>query len=92
MGEETGMTYSQIIDEVRQLPHFRLVACKKCGTTNRTHVLEIYSTCPNCGLRVKVRGFSADGGEVEDVIDEVLAWGAESDHLNEIRKRLKDTD
>lgn len=60
-----------LIDAIAALPVRREVS--HCGNTFTVSPLDLYATCPTCGTRVKVRGFSA-GPEVEDVFDAVLEW------------------
>jgi hypothetical protein len=60
-----------LLDAVAALPVRREV--RHCGAAFTTGPLDLYATCPVCGTRVKVRGFSA-APEFEDVFDAVLGW------------------
>jgi hypothetical protein len=60
-----------LLDAIASLPVRRDV--RHCGTTFPAGPLDLYATCPVCGTRLKVRGFSGNP-EVEDVFDAVLTW------------------
>lgn len=60
-----------LIDALASFPVHREVG--HCGATFRVSPFDLYATCPACGARVKVRGFSA-GPELEDVFDAVMGW------------------
>ena len=49
----------------REVPH--------CGVTFQVSRFDIYTTCPLCKTRIKLRSFAA-ATELEDVFDAVLAW------------------
>lgn len=68
------MSYSNVIDDIQKLPHYREYTCKKCGHKQKVFVLLIQSNCKECGTRNKLRGYASIGSEVEDVIDTVLIW------------------
>jgi hypothetical protein len=62
----------ELIEAIKSLPLRREV--QHCGSTFRVaSPFAIYTTCPRCGQRIKVRAFSA-APEVEDVFDAVFAW------------------
>ena len=60
-----------LLEAIAALPVRREV--RHCGAAFTTAPLDLYATCPVCGVRIKVRGFSA-APEVEDVFDAVLGW------------------
>lgn len=60
-----------LTDAIRSFPAEREV--EHCGVRFRVSALEMYADCPECGTRVKLRGFSSRD-EIEDVIDAVLEW------------------
>lgn len=60
-----------LLEAIRSLPLQRVV--EHCGTRVAVSPFELYADCSQCGMRVKVRSFSA-GAEVEDVFDAVFEW------------------
>jgi hypothetical protein len=66
-----------------------------CGTTFTAPSLDLYSTCPTCGARLKLRSFSGVP-ELEDVFDAVLAWmhqpGAETVARQRVAEIAADSD
>jgi hypothetical protein len=77
------MSYSNVIDDIVELPHTRAWMCDACGSENKAYVLDVYAACGKCERKAKMRGYAAIGGEVEDVVDAVLAWmgtGADFDN------------
>jgi DNA-directed RNA polymerase subunit RPC12/RpoP len=68
------MSFVSVIGIINKLPHERTFVCTKCGQQGTTSVLSIYADCQQCSTRLKLRGYVAIGGEVEDVIDAVLKW------------------
>jgi predicted RNA-binding Zn-ribbon protein involved in translation (DUF1610 family) len=81
---------TDIISEIERLPHFRPVKCTECSTEIRVQALQIYAECPKCGFRHKCRGFAAIGGEVQDVIDAVLAWAGEEESFDAVMRRRQE--
>jgi predicted nucleic acid-binding Zn-ribbon protein len=61
----------ELIEAIRQFPNTREVT--HCGTTFSVSPLAIYTDCPHCGQRLKLRSF-AGVPEIEDAIDAVLKW------------------
>jgi hypothetical protein len=82
----TGL--SEIIDELKQLPHFPMFRCRSCGGELRVHALQVYADCPGCGTPHKCRGFA--GTKLEDVIDAVLGWAGEGETLEAVLKRHRE--
>ena len=68
------MSYTEVIDEIQTLPHYREYTCRKCGHNQKVFILKIQSICEQCGRECKFRGFAPIGSELEDVIEAVLAW------------------
>ena len=60
-----------LADAIRSFPVVREV--EHCGRRFRIGSLEFYADCPECGARIKLRGFTGED-EIEDVIDAVLEW------------------
>ncbi len=60
-----------LIDALRALPAEREI--EHCGARFRVAALDMYAACPECGARIKLRGFSGHD-DVEDVVDAVLEW------------------
>lgn len=60
-----------LIDAIRTFPLEREV--EHCGKKFSVSPFDIYSTCPHCQVRVKVRSFAAVA-EIEDVFDAVIEW------------------
>jgi|GEM_PF-5518242 len=59
-----------LLEEIEHLPVRRDVS--HCGTTWQISPFDVYSDCPVCKTRFKVRAFG--GSEIEDVFDAVFAW------------------
>lgn len=60
-----------LMDAIRTFPLEREV--EHCGKKTTVSPFDIYSTCPQCQVRVKVRSFAAVS-EIEDVFDAVFEW------------------
>ncbi|HEX4610157.1 MAG TPA: hypothetical protein VH092_18335 [Urbifossiella sp.] len=60
-----------LLEAITSFPIRRTV--RHCGAEFTTGPLDLYATCPVCGVRVKVRGFTG-APEIEDVFDAVLGW------------------
>ncbi len=72
MDTQTHLGLSQeLLDAIQAFPVTRRV--EHCGEKFTTSPLDVYATCPRCGVQIKVRAFSATA-EIEDVIDAVLLW------------------
>lgn len=83
-----NMAYSDVIDAIENLPHYREFTCPNCGKTQKVYSLLIQADCQVCGTRVKLRGYGAIGTEVEDVIDTVLLWlGKNEDFSNALQRK-----
>lgn len=68
------MSYTNVIEEIENLPHYREFTCNHCGYKQKAYILTIQVNCENCHTRMKVRGYASIGSEIEDVVDAVLAW------------------
>jgi hypothetical protein len=62
---------SDLIDAIRAFPVRREI--EHCGASITADPFDFYVDCPHCGVRVKVRSFSAIP-ELEDVFDAVFEW------------------
>ncbi len=60
-----------LLEAIRSLPLQRVV--EHCGSSIAVSPFEVYADCSQCGMRIKIRSFSA-GAEVEDVFDAVFEW------------------
>jgi hypothetical protein len=60
-----------LLDAIRNFPARREV--EHCGGRIELDPFEFYAQCPQCGIRIKVRSFSAQSG-IEDVFDAVFEW------------------
>ena len=60
-----------IVDAIESFPVRRTV--HHCGRAFDVSPFAIYTDCPSCGTRLKVRSF-ASVPELEDVFDAVFAW------------------
>lgn len=83
------MSYTRVISDIEQLPHFREVECKQCGSSLVVHALQINAVCDGCGVKMKLRGYAAIGSEVQDVIDAVLKWMGTGSAYEATMKRHK---
>jgi hypothetical protein len=68
------MSYTEVINDIEHLPHYREFTCRKCGKRQEVFVLLIQAKCENCGTITKLRGYASIGSETEDVIDAALKW------------------
>ena len=75
------MSYTHIIEDIENLPRFRDFICPVCGHMQKTYVLLIQTQCENCQEKLKLRGLTSIGSEIEDVIDTVLTWLGEDKEL-----------
>jgi hypothetical protein len=67
------MSYTEVIEDIQHLSHYREFTCKQCGHKQRVYSLVVQSHCERCNTPVKLRRYSA-APEIEDVIDAVLSW------------------
>src|SRR5947207_3183708 len=82
----------ELLEAIRTFPVQREV--EHCGDRFTAGPFDFYVDCPRCGVRIKVRSFSA-GGEIEDVFDAVFEWMNRPMALDEARRRqmaLKEED
>jgi uncharacterized protein YjaG (DUF416 family) len=90
------MNLNEIIKEIEELEHFKSLKCFNCLSEIRYYVLQIYVVCPTCKKQLKVRGSSAIGTEIEDLMDTVLVWiGTEKTFEEALKRReeiIKDSD
>jgi len=63
--------HSDLIEALRTFPRER--AIEHCGAKIVSSPFDFYATCPHCGMRIKLRAFSAVN-EVEDIFDAVFEW------------------
>jgi len=69
-GSEVEITEA-LLESIRSLPLQRSV--EHCGSPVFFSPFDLYADCRQCGIRIKVRSFSA-GPDVEDVFDAVFEW------------------
>ncbi len=62
---------SGLVEAVRSFPSEKIVA--HCGKRWSVSPFDVYSDCPQCGARVKLRSFTG-GAEIEDVFDALFEW------------------
>jgi hypothetical protein len=60
-----------LIEAIRVFPVRREI--EHCGARIAFDPFDFYVVCPRCGVRIKVRSFSA-APEIEDVFDAVFEW------------------
>lgn len=61
----------ELIEAIKSFPVRREAV--HCADSFSVPPFDLYGSCPKCGSRVKVRGFSATP-EIEDVFDAVFEW------------------
>jgi hypothetical protein len=61
----------ELIEAIRAFPVRREI--EHCGARIAFDPFDFYVECPRCGVRIKVRSFSA-ASEIEDVFDAVFEW------------------
>ena len=81
------MSYTDVIERIEDLPHYRDFTCSHCGHRQRTYTLLIQVQCEKCNTRLKIRGHASIGAEIEDVIDAVLAWLGEGEEFEMAMQR-----
>ena len=86
------MSYINVIKDIENLPHYRMVTCSECGYVQKVHTLVIHGSCTECGVRRKYRGHASMGSEIEDVIDTVLAWIGQGERLTLVMERKQTID
>jgi len=62
---------TDLLDAIRSFPVQREV--EHCGGRWTVSPFDLYTSCPDCGTRLKVRTFSALP-ELEDLFDAVFEW------------------
>lgn len=60
-----------LIEALRSFPAHRDV--EHCQRKFRVSPFNFYATCPECGVRIKLRALSAET-ELQDVFDAVFEW------------------
>ena len=87
------MSYTDVLERIEALPHYRTITCSQCGHTQRFYSLLVNADCEECHTHFKLRSFVSIGGEIEDVVDAVLAWLGEGQEfeLAMARKRVIDS-
>ena len=80
------MSYSNIIEEIRKLPHYREYTCTKCRRKQKVYILLIHGNCEHCGTEYKFRGIAPIGSEIEDVVDTVLDWLGKGNEFEDAMK------
>ena len=80
------MSYTDVVEAIAHLPHYREVECRRCGHKRKEYALTIQSQCAYCGTPTKLRGYAALDSEIEDVIDAVLEWLGEGNELAQAMK------
>jgi ribosomal protein S27E len=83
------MSYINVIEDIETLSHYREYKCKNCGHNQKAYVLTIQEKCEKCGQIGKLRGYSAIGSEIEDVVDAVLAWLGQGDDFESAMERKR---
>jgi hypothetical protein len=76
-----------LLDAIAAFPTARDVT--HCGTTFQVSPFDIYTTCPACAKRIKVRSFAAVP-ELEDVFDAVFTWMARPGAAELAQRRQQD--
>jgi hypothetical protein len=74
----------ELLEAIRAFPLERKV--EHCGVEFTASPLDLYGVCPHCGIRLKLRSFSAVP-EIEDVIDAVLEWTNQPGAQESARRR-----
>lgn len=82
------MSYTEIIEGIENLPHYREFTCRQCGHRQRVYSLVVRSHCEKCKTSVKLRRYAASP-EIEDIIDAVLAWLGEGEEFELAMKRKR---
>lgn len=80
------MSYSETIEDIQNLPHYREYTCRVCGHKQKVYILLIQNECEKCGARSKLRRYAAIGSEAEDVIDAVLEWLGKGNEFEDAMK------
>lgn len=62
---------TELLDAIRAFPREREV--EHCGAKWIISPFDFYTTCPHCGVRLKVRAMSAIP-EIVDLFDAVFEW------------------
>jgi len=75
---------SRLIEAIKSLPLRREI--EHCGSKLVVSPFDIYTTCPQCGARIKLRSFTAYF-EVEDVFDAVFEWMSQPGTQELVRSR-----
>jgi hypothetical protein len=86
------MSYTDVLEDIEKLPHYREFVCRRCGHKQNIYILTIQTDCEKCKTRSKLRRYAAIGSEIEDVIDAVLAWMGDGDDFAQAMGRKKEID
>jgi transcription elongation factor Elf1 len=85
------MSYTKVIEDIENLPHYREYTCRQCGHKQKAYILVVNSRCEQCGVCGKLRRYAASP-EIEDVIDAVLAWLGEGEEFELAMERKRAID
>lgn len=88
MRDRMQLDASAMAEFVETIQHFPLEReVTHCDTKFAVSPFDFYATCPQCGTRIKVRGFSA-APEIEDLFDAVFTWMSRPAAAELARRRL----
>lgn len=86
--EQSALEIStELLDAISQLPVSREV--QHCGQSFTVSPFDLYTTCPHCRGRVKLRSFAAVP-ELEDVFDAVFGWMNQPGAAEVVEKRRRE--
>ena len=85
------MPYTDVIDEILNLPHYREYTCKVCGAQQKVFLLTFHTTCTKCGA-ISWQRSRTNRNEIEDLIDAVLEWIGSDETLALALQRKKEID
>src|ERR1044071_10458114 len=78
---------SELIESIGTLPLAKEV--EHCGVRVSVEPFVSHASCPECGVRTKLRSFSASY-EVEDVFDAVFLWMSKPGAIEVVKRRLQE--
>lgn len=85
------MPYTDLIDEIENLPHYREYTCKVCGARQKVFILTFQTACTQCGA-ISWQRSRTKRHEIEDLIDAVLEWIGSDEILALALQRKREID
>jgi len=81
-----GMVFvsETLIEKIKEFPVSKVLT--HCDVEFAASPFDNYANCPECGTKIKLRGFSGDS-ELEDLFDAFFVWLMKPGSLEQLERR-----